>query len=71
MLIGNTEEISLRYSTINILNSDGIFSVNIQVKAVKGAEYVIELYAADTESADDGDQIAVWLIQPLLEFRMI
>ena len=54
LLIGSTEEIILRDSTTDLLNGDGKFSVNIQVKAVKGAEYVVELYASDTESADDG-----------------
>ncbi len=54
LLIGSSEEIILRDGTIDKLSSEGRFSVNIEVRAVKGAEYVVELYAADTESADDG-----------------
>jgi len=55
LLIGDTEEIILKDEDIDLLDDDGKFSVNFQVKAVKGAEYDVELYASDTESADDGE----------------
>lgn len=54
LLIDGTDEIILRDETTDLLDAEGQFSVDIEVKATKGAEYIIGLYAADTESEEDG-----------------
>lgn len=54
ILIDGSEQITLRDETTNLLDNDGQFSIGIEVKATKGAEYLIELYAGDTEPEDDG-----------------
>ena len=48
LLIDNADKIILLDDTTNLLGADGHFSVEINVKAIKGAEYLIELFAADT-----------------------
>lgn len=41
-------------NTTNVLGEDGKFNIPVKVKAVKGAMYNIELYAADTEKKENG-----------------
>ena len=48
LLIDGTDKITLLDDTTDLLGADGYFSVDIEVKARKGAEYLIELFAADT-----------------------
>ena len=47
LLIGGTDEITLWDDTTDLLDADSHFSVEIEVKASKSAEYLIELFAAD------------------------
>jgi hypothetical protein len=47
LLIDDTKEIVLFDDMMNLLDPDGNFSVEIEVKATKGAEYLIELFASD------------------------
>ena len=35
-----------------MLDEDGYFSIEVEVKASKGAEYLIELFAADNNNPD-------------------
>lgn len=53
-LIVNRKMIILRDDTTDLLNPDGSFSVVRNLKATKGAKYIIELWAADTTAIDDG-----------------
>jgi len=49
LLIDDTDQIILLDDTTDLLDANGHFSVDIEVKASKGAEYMIELYASDTK----------------------
>jgi hypothetical protein len=48
LIIDNSNEIILRDHEVDLLDSNGNFSADIQVRATEGAEYLIELHAADT-----------------------
>ena len=48
LLIDGTDKIILLDDTTNLLDENGYFSVDIKVKARKGTEYLIELFATDT-----------------------
>jgi len=54
ILIDGTDEIVLRNETTDLLDDNGNFSADIEVEASKGAEYLIELYATDTNPDDSG-----------------
>lgn len=54
LLIDGSEMVILRDEDVDLLASDGYFSVDIEVRATKGVEYIIELHAADTNSVDMG-----------------
>lgn len=54
LLIDGTDEIILLDETTDLFDAEGQFSVDIEVKAAKGAEYIIELYAVDNEPEEDG-----------------
>ena len=47
LLIDGTDKIILLDDTTDLLDADGNFSVEIEVKASRGAEYHIELYGTD------------------------
>ena len=53
-LLVDGEEIVLLGDDINLLDEAGYFSLDIEVQATKDAEYLIELYADDTNSEEDG-----------------
>lgn len=48
ILLGGVEKLILKDEEINLLDTEGNFNVDIEVKAAKGAQYYIELYASDT-----------------------
>lgn len=50
-LLLNGTIFTLRDGTTDLLKQDGSFSVTVRVKAEKGAEYTVELHAADTKPA--------------------
>ena len=54
LLIDGTEMIILRDDTTDLLDANGAFSIDIEVKAVKDTEYSIELYAADSNPEETG-----------------
>lgn len=54
LLINNTEQITLFDETINKLDSKGNFAETVELKAVKGSAYTIELFASDTNSESSG-----------------
>lgn len=54
LLIDGSERVILRDEDVDSLDKDGYFTVEIEVRATKGAEYTIELYAADTNSVGLG-----------------
>lgn len=53
LLVDGTK-IILRDEATNLLGEDGSFSVRVDLPAVKGARYQIDLYATDTESGEAG-----------------
>ena len=54
LLVDGTEWIVLLDQTTDLLDEAGQFSVDIEVKAIKGAEYGIELFASDTNPEESG-----------------
>ncbi len=54
IMINHVDTIILRDEYTDMLGVDGSFSVSIEIQAVKGSENTIELYAADTNSLDNG-----------------
>jgi hypothetical protein len=48
------EKIVLLGDDINLLDEEGYFSLDVEVQATKGSEYLIELYAGDTSPEEDG-----------------
>jgi hypothetical protein len=53
-LLVDGEEIVLLGDDINLLDEEGHFSLDVEVQATKDAEYLIELYANDTNPEEDG-----------------
>lgn len=54
-LMVDGQRIILRDVSIDQLTVDGRYSVTIRVQAKKGAVYSVELYASDTNPAEDGE----------------
>ena len=50
LVINSNETITLRDEFIDLIDSEGCFSVEIDVLADKGAEYTVELHSSDTNS---------------------
>jgi hypothetical protein len=54
LLLDGTDEIGLRDERTDLLDAEGRFSISIEIKAIEGAEYTVELHAADTNPEDPG-----------------